>query len=111
MNHSTDTPDNQAVLMLNDHGLIRECNQTCEKLFGYLSGEILWRHISTLLPQLAGIALMSGKQINPRLHFLTHIGHHFEVVGLGGIHFASQLFISEVENLGQHYLRLIIRPA
>jgi len=111
MSNSTDPSDDLAVLMLNDNGIIRECNQACEKLFGYLSGEILWKHISTLLPQLAGIALMSGEQINPRLHFLTHIGHHFEVIGLGGIHFASQLFINEVENLGQHYLRIIVCPA
>ncbi|HQR51451.1 MAG TPA: PAS domain-containing protein [Methylophilaceae bacterium] len=103
--------ENMAVLMLNDNGMIYGCNKACEKLFGYLSGEIIWKHISMLLPQLAGIALMSGQQINPRLHFLTHIGHQFEVVGLGGIHFASQLFINEVENLGQHYLRLIISPA
>jgi len=110
MSNSSDISDNLPVLMLNDNGVIHECNQACEKLFGYLSGEILWKHISTLLPQLAGIALMTGTQINPRLHFLAHIGHHFEVVGLGGIHFASLLFINEVESMGQHYLRLIICP-
>jgi PAS domain-containing protein len=103
--------EKMAVLMLNDNGLIHDCNQACEKLFGYLSCEIIWKHISMLLPQLAGISLMSGEQINPRLHFLTHIGHQFEVIGLGGIHFASRLFINEVENLGQHYLRLIVCPA
>lgn len=111
MSDSTQTMDNQAVLVLNKNGIIHDCNQACEKLFGYLSSEIVWKHISMLLPQLAGIALMRGEQINPRLHFLTHIGHQFEVIGLGGIHFASQLFINEVENLGQHYLRIIISPA
>lgn len=109
MSDSIDMP--VAELMLTDNGIIHECNQTCEKLFGYLSREILRKHISMVLPQLAGIALMRGGKINPRLHFLTHIGHHFEAIGLGGIHFASQLFITEVDNLGKHSLRLIVSPA
>lgn len=111
MNASMDTADNMAVLMINDNGIIHECNRAFEKLFGYLSSDILWKHVSLLLPQLAGIALMNSGQVNPRLRFLAHIGHQFEVISLGGIHFASQLFISEVENLGEHYLRIIICPS
>lgn len=110
MSDSSDTTDDMAVLIVNDHGVIRECNQACEKLFGCLSSDLLWKHISALLPQLADIALMRGRQINPRLHFLTHIGHRFEVIGLGGIHFASRLFINQVENMGRHSLRLIVCP-
>lgn len=110
MNASIDTADNMAVLMINDNGIIHECNKAFEKLFGYLSSDILWKPVSILLPQLAGIALMDSGQVNPRLRFLTHIGHQFEVIGLGGMHLASQLFINEIDNFGQHYLRIIICP-
>lgn len=54
---------------------------------------------------------MRGKRIQPRLHFLAHMGHQFEVVGLGGIHFASQPCINEVESLDPRYPRRIIRRA
>lgn len=99
-----------AELMINSNGIIHGCNKTFEKLFGYMSSDILWKPVSVLLPQLADIKLITGEELNPRLRFLMHVGHQFEVIGLGGIHTASQLFINEVENFGRHYWRIIICP-
>lgn len=106
----SDYEESMAVVMLNDRGLIRDCNRACETLFGCPASRLLWRHVSVLLPQLAGIELMQCGCINPRLRFLSHIGYLFEVVGLGGVHIACKLFLNDVENAGRHYLRLIIRP-
>jgi hypothetical protein len=64
-----------------------------------------------LLPQLAKIALMPGEQINPRLRFLSRIGHHFEVAGLDGANFVRELFFHIVENSGRRHLRVILCPA
>jgi hypothetical protein len=111
MNLSTDTTGSMAELMVNSNGIIHGCNKAFERLFGYLSSDILWKPVSMLLPTLERINLITGEEINPRLRFLMHIGHPFDVIGLGGIHLASQLFINEVENLGQHYLRIIICPS
>lgn len=108
---SIDTQDRMAVLMISDTGTIQECNKAFEKLFGYLSVDILCKHVSMLLPQLAGIPLMNGEEINPRLRWLSRIGHPFVAIGLGSIQFASQLFIHKIENPDQHYLRLVICPS
>ena len=110
MNNESNATADVAVLMLSDNGLIRECNQTCESLFGYLSGELIWQHVSKLLPQLQETMLMRDGHLNPRLCYLIRIGRRFEAVGLGGIRFAGTLFINEVENLGQHCLRLVVCP-
>lgn len=110
MNLSADNAVSAAELMINSNGIIHGCNKTFEKLFGYMSSDILWKPVSMLLPQLADIKLITGEEINPRLRFLMHIGHQFEVISLGGIHMASQLFINEVENFGRRYLRIIICP-
>lgn len=99
-----------AELVLNDSGMIRECNRVCGKLLGYLPTELVWRHVSVLLPQLQGMPLMLGGHINPRLLFLTHIGRRFEVIGVGGVRLVCEIFIHEVEPLGRHCLRLLIRP-
>jgi hypothetical protein len=99
-----------AVLLLRDNGMIAECNDAGAELFGCSLGMLAWRHVSTLLPQLSGIALLQDGQINSRLHFLSHVGRHFEAVGMKGIRFFCELFFIAVEYRGQRYLRVIISP-
>ena len=100
-----------AVLTLNDKGMIRECSQAAGTLLGCQPSKLLWQHVSRLLPQLAGTTLMKAGQINPHLRFLSRIGYHFDVIGLNGAHYASELFFSVAESLGRQHLRIIIRPA
>jgi hypothetical protein len=97
-------------LTLSENGMIRDCSKACGKCLGCPPGDLLWRHISVLLPQLAGIPLMLGGQINPRLRFLSHIGRQFEFVGISGARFLSEVFLNDIESLGRHYLHLVIRP-
>jgi hypothetical protein len=111
MNLSKDATGGMAELVINPNGIIHGCNKAFERISGYLSSDILWKPVSMLLPQLESINLIAGKEINPRLRFLMHIGHRFDVIGLGGIQLASQLFINEIESLGQRYLRIIICPS
>lgn len=100
-----------AMLMLNDKGMIRDCNEAAGRLFGCQPSQLVWQHISMLLPQLAETVLMQGEQINPRLRFLSRIGHRFEVATSGSAGFASELFFHSVESSGRHLLRVLIRPA
>lgn len=99
-----------AVLTIYCNGTIRECNQAAAALLDCLPNKLTWKHISTIMPELAKTSLMQGEQVNPNLRFLSHIGYGFEVIGLSGVHFACALFFNEVENFGRHCLRLIIRP-
>ncbi len=107
---SVDRESNLAVLTLYDNGMIRDCSRVCAELLGCAASKLTWQHISIFLPQLADVALVNGERINPNLHFLSRIGHHFEAVGISGVHFACELFFNEVEILSQHCLRIIIQP-
>lgn len=110
---ATNVSDAQVELVeltLNENGMIRDCSRACGRLFGCVPSELMWRHISVLLPQLADIPLMLGEQINPRLRFLSHIGRQFEAVGMSGVRFVSEIFFTDIENLGRHYLHLVICP-
>lgn len=99
-----------AVLTLDDDGRICDCNPAAAHLLNCLPSKVVWKHISTIVPQFAETALVQGGIINPNLRFLSHIGYQFDLVGLGGVHIACALFFNEVEDFGRHCLRMIIRP-
>jgi hypothetical protein len=103
--------EDMAVLTLDDRGMICDCDRASETLFRYRRSELVWQHVSMLLPQLAGLELMSNGQPNPRLRFLCHIGRHFQAVTQDGEHFASELFLNVLDNMGRSRLLLIVRPA
>jgi len=100
-----------AVLTLDDRGMICDCDRASETLFRYRRSELVWKHVSVLLPQLAGLELMPNGQPNPRLRFLCRIGRHFQVVTQDGEHFASELLLNVLDNMGRNRLLLIVRPA
>lgn len=100
-----------AVLRLNDRGMIRDCNRAIETLFNYRRSELVWRHVSILLPQLAEMALLQDGQPNPRLRFQCRIGRHFQALTRDGEQFASELFINFLGSTENSRLLLIVRPA
>jgi hypothetical protein len=102
--------DSIAVLTLCDNGTIFECNNAAGALLDCIPSKITWQHISTILPQLAEIALMQGEKINPNLRFLSRIGYTFDVIGMSGTRFLSAVFFNEIETFGRHFLRIILRP-
>lgn len=100
----------EVVLTLLENGMILNCNLAGESLLGCDSNKLIWQPISKLLPQLADLTLMLNKKINPYLKFLSVVGHRYEVRAVNGTHFACELFFSEVEELGRHCLRIVMRP-
>ena len=60
-------PIDLAMLALNDKGVIQNCSQTCERVFGYRQDELAGRHVSTLLPELVDTELVLEDRINARL--------------------------------------------
>lgn len=95
---------------LDEHGMIRECGKTVEKLFGYHQLEVVWQHISCLFPQLSEVALMQADRLNPMFQYICHCGHVFEAIGKRGEIIKCNLSFFLIENDGTPTLRLIVRP-
>jgi PAS domain-containing protein len=53
--HSAECYESPALAM-DERGMIRRCNKSGERLFGYPSHELIWLHVSILFPQLSGVA-------------------------------------------------------
>ncbi|MBA3034570.1 MAG: PAS domain-containing protein [Gammaproteobacteria bacterium] len=98
------------VLLLDEHGMICDCNPGCEALFGYHRRELLQRHISMLLPQLDATELMRDGQPNPRLRFLCRVSHPFQAVSRDDGTFACDLFLNVINWEGRDSLSLIVHP-
>lgn len=95
-----------AVLTLNELGVIRDCSQACEQVFGYLPEELAGRHVSMLLPQLPDTDLVQEGRINSRLAHLCHCSFAFQARRRDGRYFASELFINY---LGSHNVVVLVR--
>lgn len=99
------------ALSLDERGMIRDCNKSGEKLFGYLRSDLVWQHISKLLPQLLEMPLSQEGRINPFLDYLCHCGQLFHAKNREGKCIPSELSIVHLEHLGKPTLRLIVRPS
>lgn len=100
-----------AALILNEYGLIGDCCSDGESLFGYHREELLLKHVSVLLPQLADLHLIQDGALNPRLDFLCHCGHRFVAQTRDGSCFHSQLHFVHLQHRDRTMIRLIVRPA
>jgi hypothetical protein len=109
-NHKVFPEDDRAVLTLDVNGLIRNCNKAAAKLMKCPTSQLVWQHVSNLLPQLADTELMQNGHINPRLRFLSRVGHRFQLAMPGGGLASGRIFFNDLENAGRHNLRLIICP-
>lgn len=106
------TVDNDPpALMIDERGMICDCNRAIESLFGYRRSEVVWRHISMLLPQMEDVDLMPQGKVNPRLQFLCRIGKPFAALDRSGERFDSNLFFNDLGNPGSPRLRVIVRAA
>jgi PAS domain S-box-containing protein len=107
---ATRDSDEASVLMLDEHGMICDCNSSCEALFGYDRGELLGEHVSLLLPQLDARELMRDGQPNPRLRFLCRVSHSFQAVSSDAEKFPCDLFLNVINWEGRDCLSLIVHP-
>jgi len=107
---SEENDENRLVLTLHYNGMITECNKAGGKLLGCLPSELIWQHISRLLPQLKNVALMEGPNLNPYLHFLSRVGYKFEVISFKGARLIARVFFCEIGSMEHRFLRVIICP-
>jgi len=107
---SDESDADRLVLTLHYNGMITECNKAGGKLLGCLPSELIWQHISRLLPQLQNVALMEGPNLNPYLHFLSRVGYKFDVISLRGARLIARVFFCEIGSMEHRFLRVIICP-
>lgn len=68
-----------AFLTLDEAGAIVDCDGSVEEMFGYAPRDLIFQHVSKLIPRLQYMKLIQGGQLNSRLHYLCHIGLPFLV--------------------------------
>lgn len=107
---SDERDEDRLILTLHYNGMITECNKAGGKLLGCLPSELVWQHISRLLPQLKNVALMEGANLNPYLHFLSRVGYKFDVISHTGVRLIARVFFCEIGSMGHRFLRVIICP-
>lgn len=106
-----DDLEDPARFVVDAEGVIRECNASAEKLFGYGPRELIGRPISLLLPSLRDRTLVDGEFPNTHLAFLCHCGALLESVRYDGKTFASEVLPSRVGIASAPMLQLIVREA
>lgn len=98
------------AIILNDDGIITDCNSACSSLLCGSRSEIVWQHISKFLPQMHDAMLFNNCHLSPQLRYLSRIGHHFQAIRNDGSVFFSKIFIVELGNTYESFIRVIIRP-
>lgn len=97
------------ALTLDEHGVIMNCSERGEEFFGYTRSELARQHVSTVLPQLSGLALLKDGQPHAYLNFLCRIGHAFEVTPRNGVGFVCGLSLVCLTGTGHTLLKLIVQ--
>lgn len=99
------------ALSLDEQGLIIECSESIETLFGFKHRDFVYRHFSMLFPELAGVDLAQAGRINPLLNYLCRCGHLFHAQNRQGEIFTCSLSISHIGYDGSRLLRMLVRPS
>ncbi len=96
--HQVPAAVRNAVLALDGHGVIWDCDAATEALFKHRRDELVGQHISDLLPELRSSRLTRDEQLSPRLHLLCRSGRVFQAVASDGISFACNLYLTRLGN-------------
>ncbi|MDD5058689.1 MAG: PAS domain-containing protein [Sideroxydans sp.] len=99
------------ALSLDERGMILDCSKSFEQQFGFRRIDLVWKHVSRLLPQLKDVDLIQEGKINRLLNFLCHCGLLFQAQTPQGDYLTARLSIVHIETQGRRSLRLIVQPS
>ncbi len=99
------------ALSLDERGMILDCSKSFEQQFGFRRIDLVWQHVSRLLPQLKNVDLIQAGQINRMLNFLCHCGLLFEAQTQQGDSLTARLSFVFIENPERRSLKLIVQPS
>ena len=111
----TDTPSHAVwqeppALTLDERGMICDCSKASETLFDYSRKDLVWQHVSKLLPELPEILLVKNGQFNPQLGFLSRCGRRFQATSRLGNIFLSDLNFVLLDYAGKYTIKVIVQP-
>lgn len=95
---------------LDEAGIIRNCNGTCEAMVGFSRDELVSHPISMLIHKLAEFPLILNHDLNPVLDYLCHCGMPFQVERKAGGTFFSEVRFIHLQHLKTPRLRLLASP-
>lgn len=98
------------VLSLDELGMIRDCSQSCERLFNYQCRDLVSLHVTKLFPQLLEISPDQEWRFTSLFIFLCRGGHVFQAHPRHGEPFASKLSIVRLAYEAGPVLRLFVHP-
>ena len=96
------------ALSLDERGMIKDCSKSFEKLVGFRRGELVWRHVSMVFPELKDVELFQDGQINPMLSYLSRCGQQYQLQNSLGEAIPERLNFVCIDNAGKRTLRLIV---
>jgi PAS domain S-box-containing protein len=99
-----------AAVMMNETGIIQNCSDSFEQMFGYSQSELIAVHISLLFLDFAQVALIHNGTINERLHYISHCGHVFTGWDKQGKAKPTKLSLICLQNHGSFNLRMLVSP-
>ena len=99
--------NNVAVLIIDDCGMICDCNKSAEDLLGFLRSDLVLLHVSAVLPQLQDNLFENGC-FSSRITYLGHCGYLFKIRDRKGKFFQREIRLSQLEHAEQHIFRLIL---
>lgn len=94
---------------LDARGLIDDCDQTAERMFGYRREQLLGQPVSMVLPELQGGTLYQAGRINPGLLYRSHIGAAFRARPCADQGFACLLFLTNIGSVSSPHIRVVLR--
>lgn len=98
------------ALSLDERGMILDSSKSFRKLFGFRRSDLVWKHVSSLFPQLADVELVQAGQVNSLLNYLCRCGKLYQAINRQGDKFSINLSFVRIEYKGRGILRLIVHP-
>lgn len=95
---------------LDERGMICDCSKASEKLFGYSRKDLVWQHVSKLLPELSEMTLVKNGQFNHQLCFLSRCGRRYQGINRLGYVFLNNLYFVLLNFAGKYTIRVILQP-
>jgi len=98
------------TLTVDERGMICDCSKAGEKLFGYSLRNLVWQHVSKLLPELSGIQLVKNGRLNSQLGFLSRCGQPFLAINRPGNICLNNLHFVLLNYAGKYAIRVTVQP-
>lgn len=95
---------------LDESGIIRNCNETCEEMVGFRREELVSKPVSVLIRKLAEYQIVLNHNLNPVLDYICHCGMAFQVKNKSGETFFSQIRFVHLQHLKVPMVRLLASP-